>query len=112
MKASDVGGVFHCYSEDDEFAKKLRDINFLVSFTGVVTFKKADRLREIVKAIPLDQMMLETDGPYMAPEPFRGKRSESAHVLEIAKTVAAVKQISLEEVASVTTDNAKKLFKI
>ncbi len=112
LNASQVGGVFHCYSEDADFAKVLRDLNFLVSFTGVITFKKSDRTRAIIKDIPLDQIMLETDGPYMAPEPYRGKRSESAHVVEMAKVVADVKGISFEEVCLATSKNAIQLFKL
>ena len=110
LHAQDVGGVFHCYSEDASFAKKLRDMNFLVSFTGVITFKKSDATRAVLKEIPLEQIMVETDGPYMAPEPYRGKRSESAHVVEMAKTIAAVKGVSFEEVCEVTTQNACRLF--
>lgn len=112
MNASAVGGVFHCYAEDELFARELADINFLVSFPGTITFKKADALRKTVEAIPLSQIMLETDAPYMAPEPFRGKRCESAHVLEIAKRVAIIKNISLEEVARESTDTACKFFGI
>lgn len=108
--AKSVRGVFHCYSEDATFAEKLLDIGFLVSFTGTVTFKKADALRAIVKEIPLSQIMVETDGPYMAPEPFRGQRSESAHVVQIAQTIASVKGISFEEVCAATTKNAVSLF--
>lgn len=112
LKASEVGGVFHCYSEDSEFAKKLLDIGFLVSITGTLTFKKADMLREIIRNIPLSQLMLETDGPYMAPEPFRGKRSESAHVLQIAHKMAEIHCVSFEDVCRITTQNAIKLFKL
>jgi len=112
LNAHEVGGVFHCYSEDDQFAKKLKDINFLVSCTGTVTFKKAQEYRNIIKNIPLDQLMLETDGPYMSPEPFRGQRSESAHVKIIAETIATIHNTSLETVASITTQNAKRLFKL
>lgn len=112
MKAEKVGGVYHCYSEDSEFAKKLRDINFLVSFTGNLTFKKAEERREAAKNIPLEQIMLETDMPYMAPEPFRGGPSEPAHVLKIAETLAKVKARSLEEVADITTKTALDFFKI
>ncbi len=110
LGADAVGGVFHCYSEDAEFAKKLRDINFLVSLTGVITFKKAHGLRETARAIPLEQIMLETDCPYMAPEPFRGKQSEPMHVLKIAEKLAEIKEISLEDVARVTTSNAERIF--
>ncbi len=110
--AKEVGGVFHCYSEDAEFAKKLADENFLVSFTGNITFKKATELRETVKNIPLSQMMLETDMPYMAPEPFRGKESEPMHVYQVALKVSEVKGVSLDEVAACTTLNAERLFGI
>lgn len=108
--AKDVRGVFHCYSENAQFAERLREIGFLVSFTGSITFKKADALRAIVKDIPLTQIMVETDGPYMAPEPYRGKRSESVHVVEVAKTIASIKAVSFEEVCAVTTQNALSLF--
>ena len=108
--AKEVGGVVHCYSEDAEFAKKLADINFLVSFTGNITFKKATALRETLEQIPLSQIMLETDSPYMAPEPFRGKECEPMYVKIIAETVAKVKNISVEEVALVTTKNAEQFF--
>ncbi len=111
-KADSVGGVFHCFSEDAAFAAEAKKINFLVSIPGVVTFKKNDQLRAIVKEIPLEQLMVETDAPYLAPEPFRGKRCESAHVRLTAEMVAKVKGVSLEELASITTENALRLFKI
>lgn len=110
--AKDVRGVFHCYGEDHEFAKKLADIGFLISITGTVTFKNAHKLREIVKNVPLEQIMLETDGPYMAPEPHRGSRSESAHVQLIARKVAEIKGITINEVCEATTSNVKRLFGI
>ncbi len=112
MGASEVGGVFHCYAEDADFAFKLAKINFLVSFPGVLTFKKSEGMREIAKKIPLSQIMLETDAPFMAPEPVRGKRCESAFMAHTAKTLATVKGVSVEEIALQTTNNAKKLFKI
>lgn len=111
LGAKEVRGVFHCYSEDASFAKKLREIDFLVSFTGNITFKKAESVREAAKHIPLDQIMVETDGPFMAPEPHRGKRSESMHVVEIAKVIASVKGIPYEEVCKQTCENAECLFK-
>ena len=112
MKAYKVGGVFHCYAYDAEFAKKLLDINFKISFTGALSFANATNLRQAAKEIKLSQIMLETDCPYMAPVPFRGKPSEPMHVLEIAKTISNIKDISLDEVATVTTNNALQLFKI
>lgn len=111
-KAEEVGGVFHCYAQDAVFALLLADMNFMVSFPGSLTFKKADALRHTALQIPLSQIMLETDMPYMAPEPFRGKESEPMHVLNIAECLAKVKGISLEEVAAVTTQNAERLFKL
>lgn len=112
MKAEQVGGVFHCYAEDALFASRLRDLNFLVSFPGSITFKSAEQLRAIVKEIPLEQIMLETDAPFMAPEPFRGKPSEPAHVYQIASKLAQIKDLSLEEVARTTSTTAKKFFRI
>ena len=112
MEAHKVGGVFHCYAGDFVFAEKLRELNFLVSFPGSLTFKKATALQETAARISLDQIMLETDCPYMAPEPYRGKPSEPAHVFEIAQKLAQLKGLSLEEVAAATSANAEKLFKL
>lgn len=106
----DLRGVVHCYSEDLEFAKKLADINFLISVTGVVTFKKATGLQEVIRKIGLEQLMLETDAPYMAPEPYRGKECEPKHVFNIAQFVASLRNTSIEEVAEQTTKNAQLLF--
>lgn len=108
--AAAVGGVFHCYSEDFEFAERISGLNFIVSITGALTFKKNEPLRDLFRRIPLDRIMVETDAPYLAPEPFRGKRCESAHVLETAKALAIARGISLEEVANVTSENAFRLF--
>jgi TatD DNase family protein len=108
--AADVGGVFHCFSEDAEFAERLREINFRVSFPGQLTFKKAHQVREVCRAIPLEQILVETDAPYLAPEPYRGKRCEPAFVVETTKMLAQIKGLSLEEVAAITTRNALTLF--
>jgi TatD DNase family protein len=110
--AGDVGGVFHCYAEDAAFAARLWTLGFYVSFPGTLTFKKADDVRAICAEIPLEQILIETDSPYMAPEPFRGKRCEPAFVAETAKKLAAVKGISLEEVAVATRDNTRRLFAV
>jgi TatD DNase family protein len=112
LKAEQVGGVFHCYSEDAAFAGELAGINFLISVPGSVTFKNARLLQEAVREIPLSQMMLETDAPYLAPVPYRGKRCESSHIVETAKAVAALKGLSFEEVAEQTTRTALSFFKI
>lgn len=110
--AHEIGGVFHCYSESAEFAAELRKINFMISIPGIVTFKKSDNIRDAVRGTPLDQIMLETDAPYLAPEPFRGKRCESSFMVKTAEMVAAVKGISLDEVARITTENALRFFKL
>jgi TatD DNase family protein len=110
--AHEVGGVFHCYAEDENFAKRLVDLNFLVSFPGTITFKKADALRAIVKAIPIERILLETDAPYMSPEPMRGKRCETGFTLYTAEKLAEIKGLTIAEVASITTANALKLFKV
>lgn len=112
MGADKVGGVFHCYAYDAEFAKRLLDINFKVSFTGALSFANANLLRETAKAIDLSQIMLETDCPYMAPVPFRGSPSEPMHVLQIAQVISNLKEISVEDVALATTNNALQLFNI
>ncbi len=112
LHAEEVGGVFHCYSEDEAFIPKVLALNFLVSFTGNITFKKAHALRAVVKTVPLEKIMVETDTPYMAPEPFRGKPSEPMHVYQVARQIAEIKELTIEEVAEVTTNNAKLLFGI
>ena len=110
--AKRVGGVFHCYAEDAPFAEKLREINFMISLPGTITFKNAEGLRQAVREIPLEQIMLETDAPYLAPTPYRGKRCESAFMLETAKVLAEIKDKTLEEIAQITTTNAFKFFKL
>lgn len=109
-KSDSLRGVFHCFGENIEIANSIIDLGFLISLTGIITFKKSEPLRLTIKKIPLDFLMLETDSPYMAPEPHRGKESESAHVKIIAETLARIHNVSLEEIATKTTSNAKKLF--
>lgn len=103
-------GVFHCYTSTKEFAKKILDLGFYISFAGILTFQKATALREVAKEVPLDRLLVETDCPYLTPEPHRGKRNEPAYVKLVAQTLAAVKGLSLEEIANQTTENAHKLF--
>lgn len=111
-KAGTMGGVAHCFSESKELAQKYLDLGFYISFSGIITFKKAHDLREVVKYVPLDRMLIETDSPFLAPEPYRGKQNEPAFVRLVAEKVAQVKEISFEEMANKTTENAKKLFKL
>ena len=102
-------GIFHCFSGSLEQAKQIIDIGFYLGIGGVVTFKKAG-LAEIVQQLPLDNIVLETDAPYLAPTPYRGKRNESAYMPLIAEKIAELKQVSIEEVARITTTNAEKIF--
>ncbi len=107
-----VRGVFHCYSGSVESAKKLLDLGYIFSFTGVITFKNARKTLDVIEYLPLDAIMLETDAPYLAPEPYRGKRNDSRNLPFIAQVVADLKGISLEECAKITTENGKKFFRI
>ena len=107
-----AGVVIHCFSGGTDFLKRCLDLGFFVSFTCNVTYKKAQRLRDVVGFVPLDRMFLETDAPFLAPEGKRGKRNEPAYLIELAREVARVKQLDFEKVCSQTTDNAKKFFKI
>lgn len=110
--AMPVRGVVHCFSGDENFLKECLDLGFSLSFTCNVTYKKADNLRNIVKNAPLQSILLETDAPYLAPEGLRGRRNEPLNVKILAETIAQIKQIGVEQVAAVTTDNAKKLFNL
>ena len=105
-----AGGVMHCFSGDAELALRVVKMGFYVSIPGVVTFNNAAMMQEAVEAVPLDRLLVETDGPFLAPVPKRGKRNEPAYVLYTAQKVAEIKGITLEEVARQTTANAEKLF--
>jgi TatD DNase family protein len=103
--------VFHCYTDSMENAKKILDLGYYISFSGVITFKGSVELRDIVKYVPADRILIETDSPYLAPVPYRGKTNEPAHVSLVAECVAEMRGISVEEVSKFTTDNFFKLFK-
>ncbi len=107
-----AGGVMHCFSGDSAFARAVVDLGFHVSIPGVVTFKKAEVLQTAVREVPLDRIILETDGPFLAPEPRRGRRNEPALMLFTAQKVAELKGLGLDEVAAATTANAEKLFRL
>ncbi len=107
----EIGGVIHCYPGSLETAKVLVD-RFYLGIGGTLTFKNAKKTVEVVKEIPLDRIVIETDCPYLTPEPFRGKRNEPIYVEYVAEKIAQIKEISVEEVVKVTTENAKKLYKI
>ncbi|MFT5045233.1 MAG: TatD DNase family protein, partial [Porticoccaceae bacterium] len=108
--ARDAGGVMHCFAEDWETAKQALDIGFYISFSGIVTFKNAKTVHEVAQKTPLDRILVETDAPYLAPVPHRGKSNEPAFVRHTAEHVATIRGISLEEVAEATTANFFKLF--
>lgn len=108
----DLRGVIHCFTGNYEAACVYLDLGFYLSFTGILTFKKAEPLREVLRQLPLDRILVETDSPYLTPVPHRGKRNEPAYVRLVAETVAEVKGISLEEIAEITTRNVLGLFKI
>ena len=110
--AVNIRGVIHCFTGDYEAACAYLDLGFYLSFTGIITFKNAEPLREVVRKIPLQRMLLETDSPYLTPVPHRGKRNEPSYVRLVAETVAKIKGISLEEVAETTTHNVQALFKV
>jgi TatD DNase family protein len=108
--SSQVKGVIHCFTGDLETARRFVGLGFFVSIPGVVTFKNARALKETVKGFILERMLVETDSPYLAPEPMRGKRCEPAYVTNTARALASIKGLSLEDVARVTTLNARRLF--
>ncbi|MGG0719517.1 TatD family hydrolase [Robertmurraya massiliosenegalensis] len=110
--AAEVGGIMHCFSGSVEVAQECLQMNFYISLGGPVTFKNARKPKEVAEAIPLDKLLIETDCPYLAPHPYRGKRNEPSYVKLVAEQIAELKGISYEEVAEITTANAKKLFAI
>jgi len=107
-----VGGVMHCYSGSWEMAKDFMDLGLYISLGGPVTFKNAKRPVEVAQKIPLDRLVIETDSPYLAPTPHRGKRNNPAYVGLVAQKIAEIRGMSFEEIAEITLNNAKKLFKI
>jgi TatD DNase family protein len=104
--------VIHCFTGDYETAKGFIDLGFFISFSGIVTFKNAENARDAAKRIPLDRMLIETDSPYLAPVPFRGKRNEPAYVIYVAEKIAELRGTSYEKIAEITTSNAKEVFKL
>ena len=108
--AADLTGVFHCFSADREVALQALDLGFYISFTGVITFPRTEDLSEVVRFVPLDRLLVETDSPFLSPVPFRGKPNEPARVGIVAERIARIKDIPLEEVAQWTTRNAEALF--
>jgi TatD DNase family protein len=110
--AGEAGGVMHCFTETLAVARAAVEMGFHVSFSGIVTFKNAGSLREVAKALPLDRILVETDSPYLAPVPHRGKVNEPAYVRHVAETLAAIRGLSLEALAEATTANFFRLFRV
>lgn len=110
--ADEVGGIMHCFVEDIGTAKKAMDLNFYISFSGIVTFKNAKDLKEVAKQVPLDRLLVETDSPYLAPMPYRGKTNQPGYTRYVVEEIARLKSLSVEEVAKATTANFKRLFKL
>lgn len=109
-KPTGLGGILHCFSSTEEDAKRGMNMGFLVSFTANITYPKAQSLREVAKALPLENILIETDSPYLAPQPVRGKRNEPAYVVEVAKVLANVRDLPLEVIAAQTTENFRRFF--
>jgi TatD DNase family protein len=107
---TDCRGVMHCFSGSEMLAEATLELGFLISFAGVLTFKKADDLRAVAAGVPLDRTLIETDCPFLTPVPFRGRRNEPAHVVEVARSLAAIHDKSLEEIAGITSANFAALF--
>ena len=110
-KGCGLGGVIHCFTGTRSFAEAAIELGFYISFSGVVTFKKAEDLRETARAIPIDRVLIETDSPFLAPAPYRGRRNEPAYVVETARAIAEVRGIDAEELGQTTSQNFKRLFK-
>jgi TatD DNase family protein len=108
----EVGGVFHCFTETDLVAAAALDLGFLISFSGIITFKNAEALRDVVRQVPLEQCLIETDSPYLAPVPYRGKLNSPAYVPRVAAQIAAIKGCDIATVARVTSANFERLFGI
>lgn len=110
--AAQTGGVMHCFTESWEVAQQAIDMNFYISFSGIVTFKNATALKNVAKKTPLDRMLIETDSPYLAPVPYRGKLNQPAFVRYVAEEIARLRAVNLSEIATATTENFIRLFNV
>jgi len=112
LAAGELSGVLHCYTGTLPFAKRAIEHGFYVSFSGILTFKRSDALREVAAGLPLDRLMVETDAPFLAPEGHRGRRNEPAWVARVGETLASLHQTAVDEVARVTSRNAREFFRL
>lgn len=110
--AEEVGGIIHCFTEDWDFAKAAMDLNFYISFSGIVTFNNTDVIKEVAKKMPANRILIETDSPYLAPIPFRGKPNYPLYVQYVAEQLATLRGVSFEEIAESTTNNFYELFNL
>jgi len=110
--ADEVGGVIHCFTEDWEFAKQALDLNFYISFSGIVTFNSAKEIQEVAKKVPSDRFLIETDSPYLSPVPFRGRPNYPTYVRYVAEKIAGLREVSVESIAELSTANFYSLFKL
>ena len=110
-KPTGIGGILHCFSSTLEDARRGIEMGFLISFAGNSTYPKAQNLRDVAKALPLEKILIETDSPYLAPQAYRGKRNEPAYVAEVARTIASVRDLSPDEIAAATSENFRRLFR-
>jgi len=111
-RSSGLGGIFHCFSGTLEEARRGTEMGFLISFAGNVTYTKAQSLRDVAAAVPLETLLIETDSPFLAPQPFRGRRNEPAFVAEVARTLAPVRNLAPHELAAATTANFRRFFRL
>jgi TatD DNase family protein len=105
-----AGGVFHCFTESAEVARAALDMGFYISFSGILTFKSAQDAREVASWVPMDRLLIETDSPYLAPVPYRGKSNNPSYVPFVARQIASLKGLTAEEVGAITSDNFTRLF--
>lgn len=110
--AEQCSGVIHCFTESQQFAEQAMDLGFMISISGIVTFKNADALRDIAKTIPDDRLLIETDSPYLAPIPHRGKQNQPAYVSHVAETLAEIRNTSVEHIAEISRNNFYRLFNV
>ena len=105
-------GIFHCFSGSKDLAQRGLELGFMISFSGIITFKKAEELRAVARDVPLDRLLIETDCPYLAPVPYRGKRNEPSYVVEVARCLAGIHGVEIDEIGRVTSENFRSFFKI
>lgn len=110
--AEHCSGVLHCFTENWEMAKQALDLGFYISCSGIITFKNAEEIRDVIRKVPLDRLLVETDSPYLAPVPYRGKQNQPAYTREVCEYVATLKGLTSEQFAQVTTENFERLFKV